>query len=578
MQVPTASRAQRFRPYLVDGLLILVILALWLKLTHGIAFVRDLGMWDEASYMQAGSRIPEHGLPEAQASPLYSLWYYGLSLLQPDRVQLYYLSWRLLTFLLAASLFVLLRGLGATRALSLLAAFLLLTSQFVDIWPYPSHLATVLLALGAALAVRLRSGPRSLAVLGITLLLAAYVRPELTVACLLFGVVGLVAVVWVLLRRLDRWRQLLGPVLLVGLATFILVRGIGAPLAGPPWRSFVAFIQHYGCNYAIEHGFDGCPCVHWETVAREHFGSAQTLGDAWRANPRAILWHCSVNLRNLPGMFAGCVTPNLQLRPGAQWWLCLVLLLASGLGLVGLVNRLRQRDEAVDRRGPLLVLLLFGLLLVPVTASSLVIWPRAHYLMPIVYFSCALIGAGLGHVPALPSLGPRLESPWGLTLLALVLLGLTPNRAHRWSAQERLARPLPAAPHVLPDRQTVAALHALQLQQPIVILDYCSYGHTFYAGLSADTPNVAAKAEGFWQFVRRHQVNVIVLSPELRADPAYRDDPEFKEFLAGKRLEDFELFPVPNLPVLKATQIAVRRDVLPAEWRGRGRHSTSGGV
>src|SRR5207253_704007 len=103
--------------------------------------------------------------------------------------------------------------------------------------------------------------------------------------------------------------------------------------------------------------------------------------------------------------------------------------------------------------------------------------------------------------------------------------------------------------------------------------------HTFYAGLSADVPNAAGKAEGFWNFVRRHNVNVIVLSKYLCFDPAYRDDPEFKDFLAGKRLEDFELFPVPDLPEQMAMEIAVRRDALSPEWRGRGRHSTvSGGV
>src|SRR5205807_9215853 len=85
------------------------------------------------------------------------------------------------------------------------------------------------------------------------------------------------------------------------------------------------------------------------------------------------------------------------------------------------------------------------------------------------------------------------------------------------------------------------------------------------------------KAEGFWGFVRRHHINVIVLSPELRSDPSYRDDPAFKEFIAGKWLEDFELFAVPNLPAQLSMQIAVRRDALPAEWHGRGRHAASGG-
>src|SRR5205823_4252256 len=167
---------------------------------------------------------------------------------------------------------------------------------------------------------------------------------------------------------------------------------------------FVAFIQHFGYNYFIEYGSDVDPGVHWEAVAHRHFGSAQTLGEAWRVNPQAILWHCSVNFRNLPGMFGGCITPNLELRPATQRFLCYSLLLAGVLGLAGFVRRLSNRREDADRRGPLLVLLLFGVLFVPVAASALVIWPRVHYLMPVVYLSCGLVGCGLGHVPGVQSL------------------------------------------------------------------------------------------------------------------------------------------------------------------------------
>src|SRR5437763_14361326 len=103
MQVPTARTTHPLRPYLVDGLFLLLILALTLKLSHGISSVRDLGMWDEAAYMEVATRIPKDGLPSPESCPLYCLWYHGLSFLQPDRVQLYYLNWQLLTFLLAAS-------------------------------------------------------------------------------------------------------------------------------------------------------------------------------------------------------------------------------------------------------------------------------------------------------------------------------------------------------------------------------------------------------------------------------------------------------------------------------------------
>src|SRR5260370_42156494 len=116
--------------------------------------------------MFLASRVPEAGPPSAEACPLYCLWYYALSLLQPARVRLYYLSWSLLAALLPASLYLLIRALGGTRTKALLAAFVLLTSAFVDIWPYPTHPATPLLAPGALAARRAPPLAWSLGVVG----------------------------------------------------------------------------------------------------------------------------------------------------------------------------------------------------------------------------------------------------------------------------------------------------------------------------------------------------------------------------------------------------------------------------
>ena len=88
------------------------------------------------------------------------------------------------------------------RAVSLLTAFLVLTSTSLEVWPYPSYLACAVLALGTALAARCRRWRWSLAVLGLTLLLGSYIRPELAVSFLLFGS----AAIWVF-RCTHRWTR-----------------------------------------------------------------------------------------------------------------------------------------------------------------------------------------------------------------------------------------------------------------------------------------------------------------------------------------------------------------------------------
>src|SRR5262249_41628283 len=160
-------------PFLREGLAVLFLLVLGVKSAYDVSSVMDLGLADEACYMQMGVAIPEHGLPAAEGCPLHGLWYWALSLVQPDRVRLSYLGWSVLAVLVPAGYSLLLRALGGTRAAGLLGAFLVLGSHLVDIYPYPSHLAVVLLTLGGAVALRLRTGPLAGAVLALTLLLAA---------------------------------------------------------------------------------------------------------------------------------------------------------------------------------------------------------------------------------------------------------------------------------------------------------------------------------------------------------------------------------------------------------------------
>jgi hypothetical protein len=113
----------------------------------------------------------------------------------------------------------------------------------------------------------------------------------------------------------------------------------------------------------------------------------------------------------------------------------------------------------------------------------------------------------------------------------------------------------------------VRALRALHLEAPVTMLDYTEVSRLFYANLRGSAVAPQAKDRGFGEFIRRCGVNVIILEPLLKEDSRYRDDPEFKEFLAGTRPDGFTRFDVPGRPRFWATQIAVRDDLLPPAAR-----------
>jgi hypothetical protein len=556
-----------------DGLLVLALLAVSVKMTYDIAAVRDLDLADESAYMYFGTLIPQRGLPAAESGPLYGLWYCGLSLLQHDPVRLVYLGWQLLVALLPAVLYVLARALGGGRAVSLLGAFAVLTSCLLQTAPYPTYLAALLLALATLAATRCRSVPWAVAFLGLGLLLAAYVRPEYAVAFLVLALAGLAAALWTLATRRPRAATgLLLPALLLAGCAALLVRFAGNPLGGG--RSFVAFGQHYAAHVVSARNLPLNPWSYWETIARGDFGDAQSLAEAWHVNPGAVLWHFGLNARALPGAFVEAVAPDLDLPKWGRQALWLLLAVLASLAAAGLVRRLAAGTAgaagaagaaaASERRVLWPPMVMLGLLSVPTAASVLVVWPRSHYLVPLACFLAALLAPGVAALPRLRPLLQRLDSGPALLALVVILLALAPNRAHGWNVQSLVrlgARGKKSASMpVLETRRTVETLRGLgqRLRAGGTILDSSAIGRAFYAGLPRQWLDSTTKAEPFRAFLRRHDAGILILDAILESDPNYRDDPEFQEFAAGRRPTGFTLIPVSGV----AVRIAVRNDLL----------------
>jgi len=313
----------------------------------------------------------------------------------------------------------------------------------------------------------------------------------------------------------------------------------------------------------------------WAAVCQEDFGSARTVGEAWKANPRAVLWHLGVNLRTLPTALKDMIEPELGLPPFWRKALYGALIGLLTLGAIGCVRRLLPRAEPEQAaqaaqaaepvpgdRGLMLGLIVLGCLSVPTLASCLGVFPQRDYLVPGVVLSLSLLPAGVaGMAGVAPSVRgsrvwARLDSLPGLLLLGGLLAAMTPNLAHGWSLQG-LGRRRPAQPSLIFQKR-VPALRALNLQGSAVALDCAALCTVFYAGLPVQFVPVDSKDVPFREFMRRGNISIVFLDPELIDDVAYRDDPEFKEFAAGGE-EGFAYIRVPEARL----RIAVRKDLLP---------------
>lgn len=548
-------------PWLKDLAVVALLVVLALKLTHDSTLIRDFKIGDETFYLRFGRDVWRGQPAWSDYGPFYILWYAGLCLLRLDMAALPLLTWRILAALLPISFYVLMRSAGGGRLTSLAGAVLVLTSNAIDVFPYPMHLATVVLALGAALSSRFRSLPWALAGAGLTLLAATYVRPDYCVPLVLYLALGGLALTWQLLRDPTRWQLLMPPAAVVVSATVVLCLALGFPSVNGP-RSLMAFGQHYAWNVIRARQLDRDPWVTWEELFRADFGNADSVGEAMRNNPAALRWHVACNLNRLPLQLHALTASQLDLSYRAISVKVWLMNLAAVLAVVGLLARLIRRPAALDSdRGFVVGLIVAAFTLVPTAAQVILVYPRLHYLIPMSVFVTALAGSCLPTI--LPAQIRRFSGSWAAILIAgMLLLATVPNRAHGWDVQQWLGWRRPPAPRRMEMWSFIRLVKGLHITRPVVVLDYTGAldGRALFTDLDYRMVYHHEKTEPFWQFIEKRDVSVIVLSPELLADARFAQDPEFQAFVKSSVHGRFTVYSDPGC----TARVAVRNDVLPA--------------
>ena len=471
-----------WRGVLADAAVLVFVAALGVKAGYGMTAVRDHDVSDECYYLMAAVAVPERGLPSVEGAPLHVLWDCLMLKLGTPLEDVPVRNWAVLAVLLPVAVSVLVRALDGGRLAALVAGGVLPATTLIDIYPYPMHLATVVLVLGTALAARL-SRPAAGAVIGLSLLTVTYARPEFLYALLLYLVPASVLALWALVQRPTMRRSVVVSAVAFVCGAALLVWAFGSP-KGDSKRSFIAFGQHYAANRHDTGARAEDPWHYWEVYMRADFGDASTVGEAWVNNREAFLWHLGANARRTPAMVSGAVTPRVDLRrmrehvflppdaPPSRPRVVAVLqwLLLAGLvaGLTGSVVGLRRLimsgwDEA--RRLPVAVIML-AVVAAPAVAAALLVYPRFHYFIPTVVFAVTTAAAGGGHLPRPTWLRGRTARTAALVAAVVVLTVFVPNRANGWCVQMKMRKEA-AVPRIDPPctviRSSVRTIRGLGL-------------------------------------------------------------------------------------------------------------------
>jgi hypothetical protein len=541
---PPPSPQQRLAALVAEAVCLVALVLACVKLGRGVEGVLDLGLWDEADYLHRALLLPEHGLPDAEWGPLYSLWYFALSRVWPDPVDVFYANTRLLLLLTSVAGYAFLRRVGARPWLALSGASVYLLSMAPHVLPRPTLLAALVIIAALLLASTVRSRTSACICAGAGLLVASFARPEYFLSFLLASVLLaglLVRSVW---RERALWPWALHTGATYGLGVLALVAVMGNPFGNTSNRRFYAFCQHFADNYVQRTGMPVNPWGECDAVIHTVFGDVDTLGEAARANPGELLTHLGQNLRRYPlqslRMFAagyGGVSP----LPGRSPWTReqaghLVLLgVAVAVPLGMLAWNTRRLSRALRSRRMVGTLTAMCGVLLPVLLSGVLIQPRQHYLVlqglmvlaVLVAWASAASRSNQSH-GATPA-----ARPTGLVLAAMVagvLVLSVPDLVRRQGGPSSVRKE-----HL----HRVRALRALGLELHVApgasigVLD-TQGGLAVYLGPPfRRIPTWTKRAgEPLSDYLRRQHVDLIILDGGLRQDPLLAKDPELDDFLS----------------------------------------------
>jgi hypothetical protein len=534
------SRSARVPVWLRNGILLLVLALAVLKANWRLEQMVDLDGTDETQYLAIGLKMPHDGPPDAHSevffAPLYSTWYLALSKLQPDPIRLVGLNFRLLSILLAWTLFTLLRRAGCSAVASALAAFFLITH---DLSLYPAtrsiHFAVLCLAGGIVFALRASTRVRQCCALALGATCAAFARPEYSL--LAVAALGAAAVLYALPRFRENptdWKFLAGA-FAVALA---LVIGFGAPIGAGNDRSFIAFSQHFSLKYIQRHPSDIDPWWNGPVILAQVFGPSHTLLQALRANPHEFLVHLGSNFEEICARLPplGVSHRNFLLPDGHRWKMAESLLL--GGVFVALIFVARKRLGANLRwffhKAPAIPLFMLGA--VGLAFAGMILTSTAdRYFFPFVFLGLFFLVTLLfrSDAPAKEPSAAFVFQPLWLGGFALAILGLTP-------AFSFLDQNITSTRAVLAElgkhsfRDGTGFVEALGMKRMEIFLPrQLHFVHPMN------------KTGSFKAFLENGHVGVIHETPYLSHSRNFASDAEWNDFLADPAKFGFSEIPLP---------------------------------
>lgn len=555
---PNTSPRLTKNDWLLLGLLLLALTRVAIGAFHWL----DLNFGDDARYLEKGVSLHLSALPVGPAwavwGPIYQLWFRLLWAFKHNPTLLYFTTILTLGIITPVLLYLLLRRLqvAQTAAFLITWGYGLLYANWVP-EPRVTLFAVAIILLGWVTITYLpNTWLRWWGLTGVALL-AAYVRPEFWLSMWLF----LMVTAW---KGFQEWHQHKPtfsfssiPIVVLSTATLLsiaLVLWWSSPYQTD--RTIYAFGQHYTYNvlYCIKEDID--PHLHWEDIRQRDFGTVHTLLEAFTHNPTAFSRHLACNAQRAPLEIAKMFFGHIPfIRKGYR---LLEALFLAGLAAIWAIWAIfKQSWQTIWQRARSNVVIASIIWAVPILVSTLLIYPREHYLAQLAFLfwlSYGYIFCGANIKENTTSKAPFTWWRKGQLIILLLLVLFTPPFSNLF-------------PYAVPRRPrvaTIATLQALQWHSPLRISGTAHSGYfrapPYLLPREATAARPKRPEESLEDFLSNVHPDIIIVASNGRE---FADDPTWETLQQGIPSHGYCLWTLPTGDAFGPWRLIVRRAIFP---------------
>lgn len=363
--------------------LLIVTIGFGIYLVKDLHLINDIYWADEGLYLYNGRLFFKQQVDPVWG-PVYSLWYYLLNKIEPDPINLYYLNFKVLIVCTSLALFIFLRTARVNLSISFLFSVMLLISYYnFNVWPKIAHFTFITTLILFSFIIRKKNKSTILTESLISSLILSYIRPEFFLS---FILILLYFFIDFFINRKEKIISKSKTALLVIIAASTLFFIWGIPYSDN--RSFGAFSQHYSLTkYYEQTERNADPWLESRNFLEKDFGNAKNLFEVVLNNPAMFFQHLTINsfvyLKSSINIFTELIIPNTVIYLSTEARIFIVATLLSLLFYIKFVRKkIREflKEIADSYKHNKITVLIALILLLPFIISSLINYPRDHYL------------------------------------------------------------------------------------------------------------------------------------------------------------------------------------------------------